>query len=167
MEPYPTASTPPEQARPQPPAPVRIATFFMYAGAALTLIGGIITLASGAALRAGIHRAYPHYTPAQVHGLAAAENIYSVVYTLVLIFLWLWLAWASRAGKPWARIIASILFGLNTVLLLLTLATRARAGLMPHLAADAVVTVLTWVAGLAAIVLLWRRETSGYFTGSN
>lgn len=164
-EPYPSTGLPPTEAGSQPPAPVRIAALFMYGGAALSLISGILTVTGGAALRASIRHAYPHYSPSQVAGLASAEIIYSVVYTLALIFLWLWLAWACRAGKAWARIVGSILFGLNTVLLVVTLATRASAGVLPHVTAGSVLTVLGWVAGLGAVAMLWRREATAYFTG--
>lgn len=164
MEPYPSAAPPPEQAGPRPPAAVRTAALFMYAGAALSLASGIITAVSGAALRAGIHHAFPRYSPSQVRAVASAEIIYSAVYALVLIFLWLLVAWASRAGKAWARIIGSILFGLNTILLIVTLVTRATAGIAPHLSASAVLTVLTWVAGLGAVIMLWRPDASAYFT---
>ena len=163
-KPYPSTSLPPSRESRQPPAPVRNAVFFMYAGAALSVINGILAATGGAALRASIRHARPHYSPAQVSGLASAEIIYSVVYTLALIFLWLWLAWACRAGKAWARITASILFGANTVLLVLTVATRASAGVLPHVSAGSILPVLGWAAGLGAMVLLWRRESSAYFT---
>ena len=161
-EPYPSAELPPEL-KPQPPATVRTAAWFMYAGALITLAGAIIQGASVAALRASIHRVYPQYTATQVRSLASAEITYMVVYTIIVIFLWLWLAWACRAGKSWGRMIASVLFGLDTVLMVLTLVTRANAGVLPQLTVGAILGVLTWLAGLGAIVMLWRRESTAYY----
>ena len=63
----------------------------------------------------------------------------------------------SKAGKSWARIVATVLFGLDTLFLLLGV---ARAGA----AAGTLVSIVTWLIGLGAIVCLWRRDASEYFT---
>src|SRR5262249_54662432 len=75
--------------------------------------------------------------------------------SLIAIGLWLLMAWANRGGKSWGRIMASVLFGLNTVLLLLGF-TRAAAWL------SLAFSVLVWLVGLGAIVLLLRKEASQY-----
>lgn len=161
-----TIGLPSAQARPQPPAPVRHAALFMYAGAALSLAGGILTLLGTAALRASVRHAYPKYTPTQVSGLVSGEIVYSVMFSIVVIFLWLLLSWACRAGKPWGRILGTVLFGLNSVLLAGTVITRALAGSPPQLSAGSLVTGLAWAAGLGAVVMLWQRAARAYFTAS-
>jgi hypothetical protein len=67
------------------------------------------------------------------------------------------MAWANKVGKSWGRIVATVLFGLNTVLLLLSF-VRATASI------SLAFSVLVWLVGLGAIVLLWRKESSQYFT---
>ena len=72
------------------------------------------------------------------------------------IGLWLLMAWANKAGRTWARIVASVLFGLNTLFLLLGL---ARA----HVSASIAFSLVVWLVGLGTIMLLWRKDSSEYF----
>jgi hypothetical protein len=64
------------------------------------------------------------------------------------------MSFVTRSGKPWARIVATVLFGLNTLYTALTLSITA-LGL--------IVVLLLWLAGLAAVVLLWRRPATEFF----
>jgi hypothetical protein len=164
MEPYPPAVPPPEQARPQPPGPVRLATYFMYGGAVLSLLNGLLVALTIASYRTAIRRAFPRYTDTRVHEAAAAGVTISVVLALVEICLWLGLAWACRAGKGWGRMTGTVLFVLNTVLLAVPLLVRANSGVPAHVTIGTLLTVLIWLAGLGAVVMLWRRESSAYFT---
>jgi len=77
----------------------------------------------------------------------------SVLIWVVSIGLWVWMALMNKAGRSWARIVATVLFGLYT-LYLLFFVIRAGAG--------ALVPVLTWLIGLGALILLWRKDTSEY-----
>ena len=87
----------------------------------------------------------------------------SVVWSLVPIALWLWMAWANGWGRNWARILSTVLFGLATLDL---------TGLFPppvfHLSVvltvfGPTVLVLTWLVGLAVVWLLWRPASSAFF----
>jgi hypothetical protein len=78
---------------------------------------------------------------------------------VITVGLWLWMARANRAGNNWARIVASVLFGLNTIFLLLSFAR-------PHASIGAVLNLLIWLVGLGAIVLLWRRDSTGYIAAA-
>jgi hypothetical protein len=156
-QPYPSGGQPPEQARPQPPGAVRTATLFMYAGAVFSLTGLIVSILTIGAYRTAIHHSFPRYTGTQVHSLASALVTFNVVVDVIEIFLWLLLARACRAGRNWARITGSTLFVLNTGLLLFAFArTRLNLGI--------VLSLLIWLAGLGAVIMLWRRESSSYFT---
>jgi hypothetical protein len=53
-----------------------------------------------------------------------------------------------------------VLFGLDTLFLLLGV---ARAGA----AASSLVSILTWLIGLGAVILLWRKDSSDYFTAQS
>src|SRR5215470_7400840 len=157
-QPYPGGDqTPPEPSRPAPPSPVRNAVMLMYAGAALSAISLIVVVASRHSIETAIRKASTTaLTQHQVHQLAIAAITIAAVESLIAIGLWLLMAWANRGGKSWGRIMASVLFGLNTVLLLLSF-TRAAASL------SLAFSVLVWLVGLGAIVLLWRKESSQYF----
>jgi hypothetical protein len=133
-----------------------MAVRLMYAGAvvsALSLIVGLVTIGG---LRDSLHKSQPTLTPTQLHNLQTVVVVGSVFIGLVSIGLWVWMALMNKAGKPWARIVASVLFGLDTIFLLLGV---ARAGA----AAGTLVSILTWLIGLGAVVYLWRKDSSAYF----
>jgi len=151
-QPYPQGGEmPPESGRPTPPRPVRTAVLLMYVGAALTAISLIVTVATLHTIETAIQN-NSTYTAQQAHQLAVA----AVVEYVVTLGLWLLMAWANRAGQNWARIVATVLFGLNTLGLLLNV-FRGSASI------SVLFAVLVWLVGLGAVVLLWRKESSQYF----
>lgn len=152
-------------ARPPQPRQVRIAVWLMYGGAALSAISAILVLAVSSSIRKAVHKALVNanatnrrehkavLTAAQIH---SAENIYLGVIVFVLILgiaLWVWMAWANGRGRSWARIVATVLFALNTLYLVLSV---SRAG------GSAIFVGLSWILGLGAIIMLWQRDSSAY-----
>jgi hypothetical protein len=137
----------------------------MWVGAALALIGAIVTLAlSGkiktavrkAAIKANATRASTGktvLTHAQIQTLANATVLIFTVVLIIGILLWVWMAWANNKGSSWARIVATVLFGLNTISLIFSV---GRASL------SIIFVGLGWLAGLGAIVFLWRKDTTAY-----
>jgi hypothetical protein len=144
---------------------VRIATYFMIGGAAVSLVNGVLVVLTVASYRTAIHHAYPHYTAQQVRAAAAAGVTISVVLAVVEIGLWLGLAWACRTGQNWSRVAGTVLFALNTLLLVVPLVTRGGSGLFAHATIGTLLTAAVWLAGLGAVIMLWQRESSTYFTG--
>ena len=132
------------------------------------LIGAITTLAfSGkikdairtAALKANATNAREgktQLTAAQIHSLENITVIFLAVVLLVGVLLWVWMAWANGKGRSWARIVATVLFGLNTISLLLSF---GRASI------SIIFVILGWLVGLGAVVMLWRKETTAYING--
>jgi hypothetical protein len=155
-QPYPSAGQAPEPARPEPPPSVVQAVRLMYAGAVVSAVSLVVGLATTGSLRTALHKSDPSLTPAQLHTAQTALVVGSVVIGLIGIGLWVWMARTNQAGKSWARIVATVLFGLDTLFLLLGL---ARAGA----AAGTLVSILTWLIGGGAVILLWRRDSSEYF----
>jgi len=129
-----------------PPQSVQRAVMLMYVGAGLEVLGLIFDLITRkGSVGAGIPGA------------------------LIGIGLWIWMAMANRAGKSWARITATVFFGIDCLGLLLLL---AGVGIVMHAVAPSLkfvlvlavlAGVLTWVVGLVTIVLLWKRESSEYY----
>lgn len=153
------------QQTPQPQT-VRVAVLLMYIGAGLSAVGLVITLALGGRIKSAVGGALKNVRNARTHRLLtvsqihAFENAYIVIVVVVLlvaIALWLWMAWANGRGKGWARIVASVFFGLNTLWLIFG-GSRA--------VATAIFIGLGWLTGLGALVFLWRRETSQYIAQS-
>jgi len=156
-QPYPSSGQMPESQRPPMPNSVQTAVRLMYAGAGLSFIELIVGLATISSVKTAIKKAYPHYTASQVHSLEVASIGIGVLVGLISIGLWLWMARASANGHNYARIVGSVFFGLNTLFLLLSLAR-------PHAGLGLVFNVLVWLAGLGAVIMLWRRESAAYFS---
>jgi hypothetical protein len=150
---------PPEPARPDPPRPVRTAVLLMYTGAALSAISLIVSVLSFHAIERAIRNASSTLTAHQVHNDAIVAVTVVVVESLIAIGLWLLMAWGNKNGQNWARITATVLFGLNTLFLLIG-STRA------SVSASLAFSVLVWLVGLGAIVMLWRKESSQYFAAA-
>jgi len=99
---------------------------------------------------------------------------------IIAVLIWLWIAWKNRAGRSWARVVATVLFGLSCLGLpeLLTgghLSTMpstiptADGGTIavPPLAFPAWLIAggaVNWLLGLAIIILLWQGAASRYYT---
>ena len=154
-QPYPSAGQSPS-ARPEPPRSVLTAVKLMYAGAVVSAIGFVVTLVTLSNIRSAVHRANPSWTPTQVHNFETLFVVVSVASGVIGIGLWIGMALANRAGQSWARIVATVLFAIYTLLLLGGL---KRAGV----AAGASTSLLVWLIGLGTIIMLWRRESSEYF----
>jgi hypothetical protein len=155
-QPYPSGSQMPEQPRPAAPAAVLMAVRLMYVGAGLSVVQLIVGLLSIGSLKAAILRDHPGYTTAQLNDAKASLLAAAVLFGVVAVGLWVWMARANGAGKGWARIVASVLFVLGTIDLV---GTAGQA----HAVASLAFGVLVWVAGVGAIILLWRGDSRRYF----
>ena len=162
-QPYPTSGQQPPDETQRPPIPnsVQTAVKFMYAGAALSLIELIVGLATIGSLKQAIEqagqRAGKHYTPTQVHQLEVTSVVFAVLVGVIAIGLWIWMARANQAGHSYARITGTVFFGLSTLFLFLSLAR-------PHVGVGLIFNLLVWLAGLGAVIMLWRKESGPYFT---
>jgi hypothetical protein len=144
------------QVPPQPPPSVLTAVKLMHLGAGLSALGIIVGILGRSAVRAAAEKAQPPYTASQVHTLVSVTVAASVVLGLIAVGLWIWMAYANKAGKSWARITSSLLFGFS----ILDLVTQAM-GTAPAL--NKIILVLISLAGFAAIIFLWKSDSSAYF----
>jgi hypothetical protein len=157
MQPYPTSGQEPEPVRPPMPNSVNTAVKLMYAGAALSLIELIVSLATVGSLKTAITNKYPHYTSSQVHSAEVVIIAGVVIEAIIAIGLWLWMARANAAGRNYARITGTVLFGIYTLFLLLSLRR-------PEASVGLVFALLVWLTGLGAVIMLWRKDSGPYFT---
>jgi hypothetical protein len=153
----PTAAVPPSITR---------AVLVMYIGAAASLIGIIVGLLLRHSLRSyladHVKRNGKSLTAAQVTSAYHAELAVLVIVGLIGIGLWIWLAQSSKAGKSWARIVATVIFAIDTIFAFVGLAGSALGGG----GATGIYGIVVWVIGLVAIILLWLRPSSDYFKGA-
>lgn len=127
----------------------------MYAGAAVSLVNVVVSLAAINQIKTAFEAQHPLASEsAQGAVTLAAAGV--IISGAIGIGLWLRLASATRKGRRWARTVGTILFGLDTIGLLGTL---GRAGI-PSVKTFG---VLIWLIGLITVISLWRRRSSGYF----
>jgi hypothetical protein len=150
---------------------VRAAVRLMYAGAAVSTVNLVIFLALIGDI--GAYHAILGYrlTAAQASQLLNPLAItVPIVLELVPVALWLWMARACGRGRNWARGLSTVLFGLATLSLTsvfpqpvfnISFVPAVRLSFVPAL--GPAVTVLTWLAGAAAVWLLWRPASAPFF----
>ena len=155
---YPIGTAMPELDKPPVPSQVKNAIKAMYVGAAATIVGVIIEILTVSATKTAIEKRSPHLTASQVSSTQHVLIIGFVVSGLVAVAAWIFIARACRNGNAWARTTGTVLFGLATVDTILS-ATAPVAG--PVKAWWPVI----WLAGLTAVILLWRPRSTDYFKG--
>jgi hypothetical protein len=144
------------------PAPkaVREAVGLMCAGAVLTLavsvtvlltLGGVRSAAAGD-LAAG---QWPNVMLTQVGFWLASAPIGAGV--------WLWLAWANGRGYHWARPAFAAFFGVLTTVVFFGLGQGASNDALPSTGPDVIAATVLWLAGLAAMVLVFSETASPYY----
>jgi hypothetical protein len=87
----------------------------------------------------------------------------SAVLGLISVGLWIINARASGSGSKWAQVTGSVLFGLDTLALVAGPPGLGIIGVQP--AAAKLCTAAVWLAGLAAVVLLWQGSSRAFFNG--
>ena len=133
----------------------------MYAGLGLTVVALIVLYVNHATanvLAGHVRAGYPAYTQARIDTAVTTYLVYLSVVGALGIICWLATIWAVKAGKRWVRGAATALFVLGTGIALFDLLvkdTSGDTGLPPLLGWAG---MLPCLAGLLAVVLLWRRS---------
>jgi hypothetical protein len=132
----------------------------MLAGMVLTLLVAIVPLADSATTKLQarhILAGYPSYSTGEVQTAVGVYLVYLAVVGVIGVAGWLVAIFATRAGKRWARWLATALFVIGTVVALFNLAvtdTSGDTGLSPVIGG---LGLFPSLAGLAAVILLWRK----------
>jgi hypothetical protein len=155
-EPSPAPGQMPEPQLIPPPRPVQNAVKFMYAGAAVEVISLAVALIGRNSMKSALLKLHPNYTAAQLHTAVNARSVSLVIGAAIATGLWLWMAWANGRGYNWARILSAVFFGISTLDLFITFAAVRAPGSL-------IVGSIIWLIGLAAIVLLFSRDSSAFF----
>ncbi|MBA3309042.1 MAG: hypothetical protein H0U28_03145, partial [Nocardioidaceae bacterium] len=86
---------------------------------------------------------------------------FAIVFGLIGVGLWLWMAWANGKGRKWARVVATV-FGVINVLSFLFVITAGSAT-TPSL----IVSVLSVLVGVAALFYLYRPDASQFYSAAS
>jgi hypothetical protein len=169
---YPGGAAVPEQPRPPLPDTVRNAFYLMLAGAAVQAIGIIVSVAEINTIRDAIRKSAlkndPSTSDSTIHTITNVAIGSAIVFGLVYIALWIWMAYANRAGHNWARVTGTVFFGLSTLFTLIGLGMQA-AGTNNAMSGSSatlpgiLLGIVGWLIGLATVIFLWNRKSSAYF----
>lgn len=153
-----------------PPETVRRAVRLMQAGAAASALSLIFAVISSFSLKSNMMSANAQklkdhqITEATINNTATALIIYTIFVGLVAIGLWLWMARTNQAGRNWARITATVFFGLWSVYTYSVVGELSGGvTVTATLALSLILVVVLWVIGVAAVFQLWRPSSTAYF----
>src|SRR5260221_11313828 len=135
------------------PGQVRAAAKLMYAGA---VFGAIGLLYYGFTTSASTAPQIWHVGNATSRAYGAGFVFGAILFAVVIAGLWLWMAWAVKRGRNWARIVSAGLFGLG--------ALRPLAGLASNPVSVRTLTWgLSWLPGPGASIFLFQPPASAFF----
>ena len=155
---YPNAAQKSEVQRPEPPASLLRAVKVMYAGAILGPIHTVLYVITPGATKRAIEAKHPFWPASLVSTTAGIAVIGGAVIALMAAVLYVWIARSCRSGKNWARVTGTVLF----VFAVLLAAYNFGPGVETTL--SMIFNCAGVLIGLAAVVLLWQRSSSTYFT---
>jgi hypothetical protein len=158
-QPYPTGGELPEIERPPVPSQVRNAVKVMYAGAAASLLGIIVDIVTVNTTKSAIEKRTPHLTASQLNATQHALIAGSIIGGVIAAALWIFIAQNCKGGKNWARLIGTVLFAISTI-------DTIGGAIAPVAGAVKIWEAVVWLIGLIAVVLLWQRPSTEFFTGA-
>ena len=156
-QPYPTGAQMPETERPPVPSQVANAVKVMYVGAATSILGIIIDVLTVNATKTAIERRSHRLTVSQVDASQHVLIAGFIVGGLIGAAAWILVARNCQGGKNWARITGTVLFAISTLDTIVGLTA-------PLAVAVKLWGALVWLVGLTAVVFLWQRPSSEFFT---
>ncbi|HEY2286815.1 MAG TPA: hypothetical protein VGH88_13835, partial [Streptosporangiaceae bacterium] len=113
------------------------------------------------ALRTGVRPGTAAPTASQINSVITTTLALAIIVGIFSIGVWIFIARASLRGLRWARIAGTVLFVLDTVVVLIGppgLGAGATGA-----AAARVASSIVWLAALGATAFLWRKGSSAFF----
>jgi hypothetical protein len=141
---------------PRSPRSVLNAVRLMCLGAGLELAVFATVLVTLGSVRSAIVQ---EFTADQWHTAVLTQIIPLEAGTPIVAGVWLWLAWANGRGHDWARPAFMAFFGFLTLGLLIGWGEGAAL----YAPADLIAMTVAWLAGLAAMVLIFSKTASPYY----
>jgi hypothetical protein len=130
----------------------------MWTGLVLTVAAAVYPFVDTHLLADHIRAGYPAYQQPRIDSAVSTYLVLLAGVAALGVLAWLGTVWAVRAGKRWARPLATALFVVGTSVGLIGLLTRDTSGgtgLPPVLGWAGVAPCL---AGVVVVLLLWRRR---------
>ena len=140
----------------------------MWAGAALVVVSTVLGYATGdnskSVVAEQMRDADPNVTQTEIDAAYVFGIAFSVVFAILAIGLWCWMAWKNGQGRSWARVVATVLGGLNILSTIVGLAVASVMG-MPG-ASTAIgygVGAIQMILAIVILVLLWQKSSTTYY----
>jgi heme A synthase len=132
----------------------------MYVGAALSLLSVSFLLAGRGKIRDELANKNPDWTRSEVNNAANAVVVVGTIITLLAVAMWLWMAAKNKKGRPWARVVATVLGGFSILFAALSVRTSGSAvTLVFNLVSIALAAVILW--------FLYRPDSNQYYTATS
>ena len=128
----------------------------MYVGAGLSLLGMLYALATRDEIRDGLAEDDPDMTAGELDRAVNVQTGVTVVVGLSAVGLWLWMAQTNGRGLTWARKVATVLFGLNLIVIVYALTQASGFGVVVNIVSIALAGSILW--------LLYRKDSNAYYT---
>ena len=158
MQSYPAAAQAADIQRPPVPASVLYAGRVMYAGAVVAVIQAVVFLVTASATKSAIEAKHPHMSASTVSTVTHIAVIFVAVVAPISAVLFIWIARSCKSGRNGARVTGTVIFAIAV------LGTAYNLGPGVQTTVNVIFTFLVDLIGLAAVVLLWQRSSSAYFT---
>lgn len=136
------------------PSQVRRAVQAMYVGAVLGTIG--IAASAFMTKATSLPRVVPGTNP-NTTAYAAGAAVGGLLFAALVAAMWIWMAWAIKRGRNWARILSCVLFGFGVLRMLLGFISSAAS-------VGTICWTLSVIAGLATIIMLFQPASNAYFS---
>lgn len=157
LPPHPTATA---NQVDQPPA-IRLAVRLMWLGALVTVLGSLSVFFQTDTLRDRLRDNDSTLTKSDLDAAVTAIIGFTVVVGVIVVALWLWMAYANGQGKSWARVVATVLGVLNVLFVLGGLAMGNQTGLGLGF------NLVNLVLAVVILVLLYRPDSSAYYQANS
>jgi hypothetical protein len=138
-----------------PPSSVIAAVKLMYVGAGLSLLGMLYGLTTRVHTRERLAADDPDQTEAELSLAVDVTTGIGVTIGLIAFGMWLWMAQTNLSGLRWARIVATVLFGLNVIVTLYGMTQTTGFGIVVSIVSICLAGAILW--------LLYRQESTAYF----
>jgi hypothetical protein len=142
------------------PRPVRNAVRLMCAGAVLTLAVVVTVLVTLGGVRSA---AVYDIEATQWPTVLLTQTGFWLASAPIGAGVWLWLAWANGRGYHWARPAFVAFFAVLSIGVLFGLGQGGGKDALPYTWPDLIAAAVLWLAGLAAVVLIFSERASPYY----
>jgi hypothetical protein len=158
MQGMPNYESAPNAARVERPASIAQAVKLMYVGAALSLLGIIVSFLEKDAIRDTVKNssAGKTMTPDELDSAVTLAMVSGIVAGLIGVALWLWMASVNGKGRKWARIVATVFFAFSVLNFL-------GSFLQPTPALSRILGIVMLALGAYILYLLYRPESTQYY----